>query len=85
VERDSAAGAGSTLLIRNAGLEAEGMRGFVRARFEGEGIGADRLDLEGPAEHDEFLGSYGESTWRSIRSPTTAARPRWKRCGRECR
>jgi predicted O-linked N-acetylglucosamine transferase (SPINDLY family) len=50
---------GSTLLIRNAGLEAEGMRGFVRARFEGEGIGADRLDLEGPAEHDEFLGSYG--------------------------
>ncbi|MGA1995482.1 MAG: tetratricopeptide repeat protein [Bryobacteraceae bacterium] len=50
---------GSTLLIKNAGLEAEGMRRFVRARFEREGIGADRLVLEGPAEHDEFLQSYG--------------------------
>jgi predicted O-linked N-acetylglucosamine transferase (SPINDLY family) len=49
----------STLLLRNAGLETEGMREFVRARFEAEGIGADRLDLEGPAEHDEFLRTYG--------------------------
>jgi predicted O-linked N-acetylglucosamine transferase (SPINDLY family) len=50
---------GSTLLIRNAGLEAEGMRRFVRAQFEREGIGADRVVLEGPADHDEFLKSYG--------------------------
>jgi protein O-GlcNAc transferase len=50
---------GSTLLLKNAGLEAEGMRRFVRTGFESEGIGGDRLVLEGPAEHDEFLRSYG--------------------------
>ncbi|MGP8244151.1 MAG: tetratricopeptide repeat protein [Bryobacteraceae bacterium] len=50
---------GSTLLIQNTGLETEGMRRFVRAGFEREGIGADRVVLEGPAEHDEFLKSYG--------------------------
>jgi predicted O-linked N-acetylglucosamine transferase (SPINDLY family) len=52
--------AASTLLIRNAGLEAGGMRDFVRARFESQGIGADRLVLEGPAEHGEFLRTYGQ-------------------------
>jgi predicted O-linked N-acetylglucosamine transferase (SPINDLY family) len=50
---------GSTLILKNAGLEAEGMRRFVRAQFEREGVGADRVVLEGPAEHDEFLKSYG--------------------------
>jgi predicted O-linked N-acetylglucosamine transferase (SPINDLY family) len=49
----------STLLVKNAGLETEGMRRFVRASFEREGIRADRVVLEGPAEHDEFLKSYG--------------------------
>jgi len=49
---------GSTLLLKNRGLEADDLRRFVRAEFEREGIGADRLVLEGPAEHDEFLKSY---------------------------
>ena len=49
----------STLLLKNAGLVAEGMRNFVRSRFEHEGVAGERLVLEGPAEHDEFLQAYG--------------------------
>jgi predicted O-linked N-acetylglucosamine transferase (SPINDLY family) len=48
-----------TLLIKNTGLASEGMRRFVQEQFEREGIAADRLVLEGPAEHDEFLKTYG--------------------------
>lgn len=49
---------GSTMFLKNAGLASDDMRGFVREQFEREGIGAGRLTLEGPAEHDEFLRSY---------------------------
>ena len=48
----------STLLLKNAGLVAEGMRNYVRSRFEQQGISGERLVLEGPAEHDEFLRAY---------------------------
>ena len=47
-----------TLLLKNASLETEGMRRFVRGRFEREGIARDRLVLEGPADHHEFLKAY---------------------------
>jgi len=48
-----------TLILKNASLETEGMRRFVYGRFEREGIARARVVLEGPAEHDEFLGAYG--------------------------
>lgn len=46
------------LVLKNAVLEHPSAREFVRARFAQRGISADRLDLEGPAEHHEFLACY---------------------------
>ena len=50
---------GSTLLLKNTALGSAGNRDFVTRQFAGHGVGADRLRLEGPAEHFQFLETYG--------------------------
>ena len=50
---------GSTLLLKNTALGTEDNREFVARRFAEQGIPAKRLRLEGPAEHYEFLQTYG--------------------------
>ena len=49
---------GSRLLLRNAFLGSSANRRFLRARFARRGVGAERLSLEGPAPHYEFLETY---------------------------
>jgi predicted O-linked N-acetylglucosamine transferase (SPINDLY family) len=46
------------LLIRNATLGPAETRDHLAGRFAGCGIGRDRLLLEGPAGHFDFLGTY---------------------------
>ncbi len=46
------------LLIRNGTLGNPHQEGHLRRRFEIHGIGGQRLLLEGPAEHAEFLSTY---------------------------
>ena len=50
---------GATLLLRNTALGTADNREFVARWFAEHGIAADRLRLEGPAEHFEFLETYG--------------------------
>ena len=50
---------GATLLLKNTALGTEDNRRFVAGRFAEHGIAADRLRLEGPAEHYQFLETYG--------------------------
>jgi tetratricopeptide (TPR) repeat protein len=49
---------GARLVLKNAMLGRPGTLDFVREQFARHSIGADRLVLEGPAEHFEFLGRY---------------------------
>jgi len=49
---------GSRLLIRNAFLGSRSNRQFLHARLEARGIAGDRITLEGPAPHVEFLQTY---------------------------
>jgi predicted O-linked N-acetylglucosamine transferase (SPINDLY family) len=49
---------GSRLLIRNAFLGKESNQKFLRRQFEQSGIAGDRISLEGPAAHYEFLKTY---------------------------
>jgi predicted O-linked N-acetylglucosamine transferase (SPINDLY family) len=49
---------GSTLLLRNRGLDRDSNRADVRARFVATGIDPDRLILEGGGAHDDFLRTY---------------------------
>lgn len=48
----------SSLILRNRGLVAEGVRQFVHGLFERQGISRERVRLEGPAYHYEFLETY---------------------------
>ncbi len=50
---------GATLLLKNTALGTDDNREFVAGRFAEHGIAADRLRLEGPAEHYRFLETYG--------------------------
>lgn len=50
---------GSRLLIRNAFLGKKSNRQFFREQLEKSGIAGDRISLEGPAPHYEFLETYG--------------------------
>jgi len=50
---------GSRLLIRNAFLGSRSNRQFLRDRIERRGIDGERVSLEGPAPHFEFLDTYG--------------------------
>jgi protein O-GlcNAc transferase len=47
------------LLLRHGTLEDASNQTLLRARFAAEGIGPDRLVLEGAAPHHEFLATYG--------------------------
>jgi len=49
---------GSRLLLRNAFLGSRSNRQFLRARLGDRGIAGDRITLEGPAPHFEFLQTY---------------------------
>ncbi|PSJ22554.1 peptide-binding protein [Halomonas sp. ND22Bw] len=48
----------SKLLLRGIQFESERFRNKITATFTGHGIGEDRLLLEGPAKHAEFLETY---------------------------
>jgi protein O-GlcNAc transferase len=50
----------SSLVLRNAQLASSGVREFVRRLFEEHGISRERIRLEGPAEHYQFLKTYDE-------------------------
>ncbi len=52
-------GGDSRLLLRNATLGSPDDRAYVRGQFAARGVAAGRLELLGPAEHYEFLGTYG--------------------------
>jgi predicted O-linked N-acetylglucosamine transferase (SPINDLY family) len=48
----------SSLLLKNRQMGTASGRESLMARFARFGIGADRVQLEGPAEHFEFLKAY---------------------------
>lgn len=49
---------GSRLLIRNAALGKRSNKQFLRSQFIDRGIADERISLEGPASHFEFLETY---------------------------
>ena len=49
---------GSRLLIRNAALGKQSSKKFLRSQFTDRGIAEERISLEGPAPHFEFLETY---------------------------
>jgi predicted O-linked N-acetylglucosamine transferase (SPINDLY family) len=48
----------SRLVLKSVVLRSPGDRGFVRDAFGRLGVAPERLELDGPAEHFEFLGKY---------------------------
>lgn len=50
----------STLVLRNAQLASSGVKEFVRRLFQEHRISPDRIRLEGPAEHYQFIKTYDE-------------------------
>jgi predicted O-linked N-acetylglucosamine transferase (SPINDLY family) len=50
----------SSLLLRNAALGAPDVLQFVHSLFAAHGIAPDRIRLEGPADHYQFLRTYDE-------------------------
>ena len=50
--------AGTRLLLANAALRSPHNRQYVRERFAERGVGAERLVLEGPAEHFAYVEKY---------------------------
>ncbi len=50
----------SSLLLKNRALASSGARDFVRAQFARFGVAPHRLLFSGPAEHYQFLETYGE-------------------------
>ena len=55
---DSYACPGTSLLLKSTALGKADTREFVRGLFARACVPADRLVLEGPADHFEFLGRY---------------------------
>jgi tetratricopeptide (TPR) repeat protein len=51
---------GSSLLLKNGTLGSPANRRFVHDRFSQLGIGPERVRLDGPAEHYQFLEAYGQ-------------------------
>lgn len=51
---------GTRLLLKGTALGRPEARDFVRGLFAGFGVAADRLLLEGPADHFEFLARYAD-------------------------
>jgi len=50
----------STLILKNASLGAAGNRQFVHGLFERHQISPQRIRLDGPSEHYQFLETYGQ-------------------------
>lgn len=50
----------SRLVLKSVALASAANRDFVRQLFERFGIASERLDLDGPAEHFQFLEKYRE-------------------------
>ncbi|MBN1292858.1 MAG: hypothetical protein JXB48_13540 [Candidatus Latescibacteria bacterium] len=50
----------SRLLIKNAQLESPGNRSYILDKFAFFGVSEDRIELEGPSEHYDFLRKYDE-------------------------
>ena len=50
----------SRLIIKNIGLGKPATRDFVRGIFARFSVPAERVDLDGPAEHSRFLKHYAE-------------------------
>ena len=50
----------STLILKNGALASPGSREFVHGLFERCEVPQERVRLEGPAEHYQFLETYGE-------------------------
>jgi predicted O-linked N-acetylglucosamine transferase (SPINDLY family) len=46
------------MLIRNAGMGKASNRKYLLSQFEKKGINPERLSIEGPADHFEFLETY---------------------------
>jgi protein O-GlcNAc transferase len=51
---------GSTLFLKNSTLGTRDVREYVRGLFQSQGISSQRIRLEGPADHFEFLKAYDE-------------------------
>ncbi|MFT4542910.1 MAG: protein O-GlcNAc transferase [Planctomycetota bacterium] len=49
---------GTSLLLKNAGLDNAANREFLLRRFESMGVERERIELSGSAEHYEFLRAY---------------------------
>jgi predicted O-linked N-acetylglucosamine transferase (SPINDLY family) len=49
---------GTRLLLKNELLSQPAVRAHVRERFAAAGVDGERLELDGPAEHMEFLRGY---------------------------
>jgi protein O-GlcNAc transferase len=50
----------SSLVLRNGALVSSGTRLFVHELFEQHGVSPSRVHLNGPADHYQFLETYGE-------------------------
>jgi predicted O-linked N-acetylglucosamine transferase (SPINDLY family) len=50
----------SHLVLRNTLLGTESGREYVRGLFDRSGVAAGRVELRGPAEHFDFLATYGD-------------------------
>jgi len=50
----------SAIFLKNLALKSEGCRRYVRELFVREGIAPERVRLEGPSTHYDFLGRYEE-------------------------
>ncbi|MBM4039154.1 MAG: tetratricopeptide repeat protein [Planctomycetes bacterium] len=50
----------SRLVIKNAALGSPANRAFVQERLAELGVALDRVELDGPAPHLEFISKYGE-------------------------
>jgi predicted O-linked N-acetylglucosamine transferase (SPINDLY family) len=51
---------GSSLFLKNSALATPGNRAFVHSLFEARNIPRERVRLEGPSPHTEFLQAYGQ-------------------------
>lgn len=75
---------GSSLIVKNSALGCAASREFLYNLFAKNGVPRERVSLEGPAEHFEFLKLTTESILHWIRFPTMEAPPQPKRFGRVC-
>jgi predicted O-linked N-acetylglucosamine transferase (SPINDLY family) len=49
---------GSRMIVKNAAMGSAGNRAFLADLFKAHGVGKERIELDGPAEHFAFLKAY---------------------------